>query len=892
MATPDSNAPPPRRLPTLILLFFTTVGVPTAAGLGFAEKVTQNPWLTFALFLLYEVTIAVLGFATKVWQKLEPQWVERSAQWLDAKLQAPFPRYRKRYLQHLIYRHRDFDVKGLSTQGVHTLELARVFVELSVDPQPIQKIATDPIRQLPELLREGQHTIWDYLRSTPLTDQHLAIIGAPGSGKTTLLKHLVLVLASGKRSPGQHGLRHTFPVLLFLRAHASAIIANPAIPLAQVIADTLSKEMDSAPPPAAWFAKQLAKKRCLIMCDGLDEVADPETRKKVGAWVEQQMTTHGGNRFLVTSRPFGYRSNPLSGVTVLEVRPFASDQVQRFVHNWYQADETMSAGKDDPGVRMKAREGAEDLLQRLRNAPALADLAVNPLLLTMIATVHRHRSSLPGRRVELYAEIYEVFLGKRQQARGLELDLTPSQKQIVLQPLAYRLMEQGRREVPLTEAQTIIAPALALVSPQTSGKDFLRMVENSSGLLIERENGVYSFAHLTFQEYLAAMHAKEQQMEKTLVARVGQSWWHETLRLYAAQADATAIVTACLADERPSVPALTLAIECVDEAQRVDPAQRARLETILTQWVEDPDSERRRIVAEVRLALHLRRMVRIDEDTYRSDVLVAHGEYQLFLDEQRTKGAYYQPDHWREHQFPAGQGHAPVVGVRPSDATAFCHWLAQRERGEWQYRLPRSGEFSPTTVLSEKTLTVGYWTTSAEQRVYEGVSSGIPALTWQMLEQWIEKDHAHALDLFRARDLALDRTRDRALALAFALDFARARDRARDFTLDFARALARDRDFTRALARDRARIGVLAVAARLAYAAQAPSFRSLLPWVKRLLFWRSPDLTSRREKWQSLANDWLDAYASLVILEERSQGNLPAFEGIRLVKERKRAAGV
>jgi predicted NACHT family NTPase len=188
----------------------------------------------------------------------------------------------------------------------------------------------------------------------------------------------------------------------------------------------------------------------------------------------------------------------------------------------------------------------------------------------MIATVHRYRSSLPGRRVELYAEICEVFLGKRQQSRGLALDLTPSQKQTVLQPLAYRLMEQGRREIPLIEAQTIIAAPLTLVSPQITGKEFLQMIENSSGLLIERENGVYSFAHQTFQEYLAAVYVKDQGLEKALVAQVDKSWWHETIRLYAAQADATPVVAACLASERPSVPALTLAIECLEEAQRVD----------------------------------------------------------------------------------------------------------------------------------------------------------------------------------------------------------------------------------------------------------------------------------------------------------------------------------
>ncbi|MGE0680726.1 MAG: hypothetical protein AB7P69_07440 [Candidatus Binatia bacterium] len=183
MASDERILPLSRRFPSLILFFFTAIGIPTAAGLTFTEKVTQNPWLALALFLFYQVVIFSMRFPSKTWGKIESRWVERAAQWLDTTLQAPFPRYKKRYFQHLIYRHRDFDVKGLSTQGVHTLELARVFVELRVAPQPIQKIATDPIRQVPEALRKGQHTIWDYLRSTPPAAQSLAIIGAPGSGR-------------------------------------------------------------------------------------------------------------------------------------------------------------------------------------------------------------------------------------------------------------------------------------------------------------------------------------------------------------------------------------------------------------------------------------------------------------------------------------------------------------------------------------------------------------------------------------------------------------------------------------------------------------------------------------------------------------------------------------
>jgi uncharacterized caspase-like protein len=484
--------------------------------------------------------------------------------------------YRKRYLHHLIDQHRFFDVRGLSTQGPHSLMLGHVFVELSIAPQPFHDATQNPIAQVPEHLREGRYTIWDYL-----AQQHpLVVLGAPGSGKTTLLKFITLMLAARRTTPNQRALSGRVPILLTLRDHAADIREQSDYPIAQAVRDHLARSY-GPPLPSGWFERQIDAGRCLILFDGLDEVADLETRKQVGMWVERQMRALGKNLFVITSRPFGYKTNPLSGVTVLEVRPFTTQQVERFVQNWYRANEIMSAQKDDAGVHRLARQGAENLLGRLRTTPALYDLAVNPLLLTMIATVHRYRSSLPGRRVELYAEICEVFLGKRQQAHGQQLDLTPAQKQSVLQVLAYHLMQAQTREITLADALHVIAQPLELVSMHMTGEAFLKDIENSSGLLIERENGVYAFAHLIFQEYLAAAHIKTEGLGDELPPRVGLSWWHETILLYAAQADATAIIAACLEGEQPSVDALSLALRCEEEALHIQPALRQRLTDML-----------------------------------------------------------------------------------------------------------------------------------------------------------------------------------------------------------------------------------------------------------------------------------------------------------------------
>ncbi|MGC1378701.1 MAG: NACHT domain-containing protein [Anaerolineales bacterium] len=578
-------------IPPTIGLLMIVAGYPVYLLLFNA---THDLNAAIVLSILYELVVLIGGFIGEVWQRLESKWVDRAADWLDQTLQLLFSGYRRRYLEYLVYQHRAFDVKGLTTQGPYSLALEGVYVELGVDPTTTSAASPSPVNSLPEGLRSGAHDIWQYLGGGDAQARNYAILGAPGSGKTTLLKHLALMLAAPANRRHKLGAPDLLPILLFLRDHGQAIKENPGIPLAQLVREQLAGRQ--APlPPAGWLEKQLETGKCLILLDGLDEVAHAQTRKQVVAWVEQCMAAYGKNRFIISSRPHGYRSNPIEGVTVLQVRPFTGRQVEQFVHNWYLANEIMSTQKDDPGVREEARRGALDLLGRIRSTNTLADLAVNPLLLTMITTVHRYRSSLPGRRVELYAEIFEVFLGKRQQARGLTLDLTPAQKVRVLRALAYAMMEKQLRVVERAEALRIMSKPLAAVSPKTSGEEFLKDVENASGLLVEFESGKYSFSHLTFQEYLAALHIIEARLENEMLKRVDSPWWNESIRLYCAQADASQVVEACL--NSSDISALSLAMECMDEAREVSPETRAHYDEMMEKGAEDPDPQRRKLIA-------------------------------------------------------------------------------------------------------------------------------------------------------------------------------------------------------------------------------------------------------------------------------------------------------
>jgi hypothetical protein len=909
----DTSMQPKLKFPLLPVLL--CVGGWTGLALS-----TQNKLIGAAVAAFAGLVWAVIvGLLSKIWAGVEKTLVDLAVEWINVQIRYCLFGYRKRYLDHIRHRYGTLDVKGLVTQGPFSLEIEHVYVELAFAPNQASRVSGNPLPRA--AVATGRHDIWSFLGSPQMGLRNFAILGAPGSGKTTLLNNITVVLAEhrGRR----FGVRRT-PVLLSIRDHAEAIAANPEQTIIEVVNNSLRKM--AIPAPDGWFQREFLKGRCLVMLDGLDEVADSNVRKVVAKWVERQMEAFDAkNQFLITSRPFGYLSNRLSRVTVLEVCPFTPEQIELFIKQWYLANEAMSAQKtkEDVGVQIRARDGAEDLLKRLRATRDLSDLAVNPLLLTMIANVHRYRSTLPGRRVELYSEICEVFLGKRQQARGLDLDMKPAQVKSVLQTLAFAIMSSKRRDLPCAEAIEIIATPLSLISPGLSGQEFLAMVQSRSGLLVEWESGSWGFAHLTIQEYLAACDVIAGRREEELGRMVADSWWRETILLYVAQADATSIVKACISGEKPTVAQLTLAFVCLEEAHSVQPQLRDEVAALVVAGLEDADPEHARLAAETKLALRLRRRTPNDHDCYVDPQLISCAEYQLFVDERRAAGDYRQPDHWLEPHFSAGSGKQPVLGVRPSDAESFCKWLSARSVGEWSYQIPDNSRVQGNAQVGI------YWARTPNGIELCGESVPHPQLTTEMLrsrlsadrEAFNRPDHTfdidrtlnlarafdpalnHALALNRSLDLDLDLALnfDLRSALNFDLDLDFDRDSGSDrvtrlalnldrpLTLALDHALksvlgrARNRDLDRELDHDRKRARLESRILLLLIAYFVERGGNSQPNHSSSSFW-----FLRESPTNQLAPDqFLRDYVALVLLEERIEGRFPAFEGIRIMKVRK-----
>ncbi|MGH8552769.1 MAG: NACHT domain-containing protein, partial [Methylococcales bacterium] len=194
-------------------------------------------------------------------------------------------------------------------------------------------------------------------------EARLVLLGGPGSGKSTFVNFVALCMAgellgvtainrktltapiniegSGDKKPEAQRWDHgaLLPVAILLRDFASEL-PTAATPIG---AETLWKHIEKRLQGAAigdfapHLRQELLQHGGLILLDGLDEVADPATRREpIKQAVKDFSETFHKCRFLVTSRTYAYTRQDwkLSGFSEAALLSFTREQIQRFVDAW------------------------------------------------------------------------------------------------------------------------------------------------------------------------------------------------------------------------------------------------------------------------------------------------------------------------------------------------------------------------------------------------------------------------------------------------------------------------------------------------------------------------------------------------------------------------------
>ena len=454
----------------------------------------------------------------------------------------------RKYLSKAESLHENLPVAGFATQLKIPVDIADIYVPLHARMEiegERKRIYQDACHA--ETI-ERQHT--DNLE-IPLNNafreafgqnkKGVVILGDPGSGKTTHLKRLLLwCVRQGSESLGLA--KNTIPVFLPLRE-----LRSPDKGLDVFIQDQLNSP--NLQTPKNFGKKLLERGSLLLLLDGLDEVSQLSRREQVSKWITDALHSYRNCYFVVTCRFAGYSATVEFSETFLElhIRPFTGTQAESFVRNWYRIVECGLA-RDKEQAKEIAKQKAMDLIRRLQEpdfrARRVFELTRNPLLLTNICLVHRHRGGLPHKRARLYEECIDVLLEHWRAAKRLPVDMSAQTARRVLQPAALWMHEkEGRTRATAEELAPLIGPALKAVNVTDSNiSKFLRVIRDDSGLLIGWDSESFGFMHLGFQEYLVAREIRrlafdDEEVLKRLAGHFGQSWWQEVILLLLALED-------------------------------------------------------------------------------------------------------------------------------------------------------------------------------------------------------------------------------------------------------------------------------------------------------------------------------------------------------------------
>lgn len=449
-------------------------------------------------------------------------------------------------------------------------ELDLIFVPLQVqDPQerPEMKARSQKPRERDFIPDEKDRPTWLTIDAVLQRHPIFLLQGKPGCGKTTLLRYLALTFARG-RAPLDLGWSGPplLPILVPLRNFARFWQDNRPTytnPLPQVLRHFIEdyfKEYELE-LPSDFFKKRLEQGHCLLLFDGLDEVADRDQRAAVAQVINRFIETYGkkGNRFALASRPKGYEevADYLPKPVVCEVQEMLPESRDRLVRNLLAQFETQ------PRL---LREECQNLLHQINSKQKVDKLSRNPLFCTTLVLVYKYRgATLPERRVDVYQELIELMLGFWDKLRGGRED-TADVRELALMSGTGKSFSDEMEAVAFkrralialadwmqTEVKKDIAPKeatlqrLAAHFAHREGADaavtrawaegFLHVAHMRSGLFIEVDPDTYAFAHKNFMEYLAAtalVRQTDQKMVQAVLAHAGDSWWGEVILLAAA----------------------------------------------------------------------------------------------------------------------------------------------------------------------------------------------------------------------------------------------------------------------------------------------------------------------------------------------------------------------
>lgn len=431
-----------------------------------------------------------------------------------------------RYRRSLSKRHATIKILGMSKP----VALTQIYVDVTAY-QRIPSRLYMSADQLDRYLRTADRSDLEGAENPrqpaiPLIEQtrRVLLLGGPGAGKTTLLKFLI-----GRAA------RSGVPIYLSLRELADSSAEDLQPYAAQDVARTCNVPINEA---NAFLDDLFGGGDAMFLLDGLDEV-DVSHRKRVIRAIKNIGVRYPKLRIVVTCRTADY-SGWLEDFDEMELAEFTGQQATTFIRRWF----------------LRAPDKGRSLVEVLRATPHVRELCGTPLMAALVCILFENSLRLPENRVELYTECVDVLLHKWDRSRMIIRQsaytaLSTQRKKQLFSRIALDFMTQGKVTFAKDELIRHIAAFMRMLPEQGAGAafepdDILVEIAAHHAVVLERSIGMWSFMHLTFQEYFTALAIAQNRTEKEIVERhFHDPRWREVFLMVAALLpDASAFLTA------------------------------------------------------------------------------------------------------------------------------------------------------------------------------------------------------------------------------------------------------------------------------------------------------------------------------------------------------------
>ncbi len=405
-----------------------------------------------------------------------------------------------------------------------------------------------------------QPLLLDELVSRLSSNDPVAILlGTPGSGKSTFLRWLALHMARASLTPGAYQLPSRLgpeqvPILIQLREYAERLDKD-YLPLKQFLILQWSR---IHPNLAMKLLGELSQGRCLVLFDGLDQVATVNVHKRLIEAVYEFIAEYSSddstnyNRYIITSRIADSEPGAFAKYAHYTLLDLDRQCIEQILGNWCIAVARFQTraihgtrsltDQEQAAARTAGAKQQVQLLQILQHYPDLMRLAMSPMALVIMELLQVSGRNLFQSRIELCQMITRTLLDNWNRESGRKMfpsEEIPLAEQL-LSNLSYRLQESGAM-LTTFDVQTTTRHTLATYYQRQPGEikandisQFIETLRLSSGLFVEGGEDLFYFANRTIQDYyvvLYLLHMPQEELKQFAFQHYHLAIWREPLKL-------------------------------------------------------------------------------------------------------------------------------------------------------------------------------------------------------------------------------------------------------------------------------------------------------------------------------------------------------------------------